>query len=40
MKVVKRDGKIVDFDPERIRVAIKKSNQEVLKIFKMKSKTN
>ena len=31
MKVVKRDGKIVDFDPERIRVAIQKANQEVSK---------
>ena len=29
MKVVKRDGKIIDFDAERIRVAIKKANNEV-----------
>ncbi len=29
MKVVKRDGKIIDFDAERIRVAINKANKEV-----------
>ena len=29
MKVVKRDGKIVDFDEERIRIAIGKANEEV-----------
>ncbi|MBR3134403.1 MAG: anaerobic ribonucleoside-triphosphate reductase [Clostridia bacterium] len=29
MKVVKRDGKIIDFDSERIRVAINKANKEV-----------
>ena len=26
MKVIKRDGKSVDFDPEKIRVAISKAN--------------
>ncbi|MBR3325296.1 MAG: anaerobic ribonucleoside-triphosphate reductase [Clostridia bacterium] len=29
MKVVKRDGNIVDFDEERIRIAIKKANDDV-----------
>lgn len=29
MKVVKRDGKIVDFEEERIKIAIQKANQEV-----------
>ncbi len=29
MKVVKRDGKIVDFDREKIRIAIGKANEEV-----------
>jgi len=29
MKVVKRDGKIVDFDEDRIRIAIGKANNEV-----------
>ena len=29
MKIVKRDGKIVDYDPEKIRIAISKANQEV-----------
>ncbi len=29
MKVIKRDGRAVDFDREKIRVAIKKANQEV-----------
>ena len=31
MKVVKRDGKIVDYDPQKIRVAIEKANKEVSK---------
>ena len=31
MKVVKRDGKIVDFDEERIRIAISKANKDVEK---------
>ena len=29
MKIVKRDGHIVDYDPEKIRIAIDKANQEV-----------
>ena len=29
MKVIKRDGKIVDFDEEKIRIAIGKANNEV-----------
>ena len=29
MKVIKRDGRAVDFDQEKIRVAISKANQEV-----------
>ena len=29
MKIVKRDGKIVDYDPEKIRVAIEKANNDV-----------
>ncbi len=29
MKIVKRDGTIVDYDPEKIRVAIQKANNEV-----------
>ncbi len=29
MKIIKRDGTIVDYDPEKIRVAIKKANNEV-----------
>ena len=29
MKVIKRDGRAVDFDREKIRVAIEKANQEV-----------
>ena len=29
MKVVKRDGHIVDYDPEKIRIAISKANNEV-----------
>ena len=29
MKIVKRDGHIVDYDPEKIRVAIGKANEEV-----------
>ena len=29
MKIVKRDGKIVDYDPEKIRIAIGKANEEV-----------
>ena len=29
MKIVKRDGHIVDYDPEKIRIAIGKANDEV-----------
>ena len=29
MKIVKRDGHIVDYDPEKIRIAIEKANNEV-----------
>ena len=31
MKIVKRDGKIVDYNPDKIRVAIDKANQNVSK---------
>lgn len=30
MKIIKRDGNIVDYDPEKIRVAIQKANNEVV----------
>ena len=29
MKIIKRDGTIVDYDPEKIRVAVQKANEEV-----------
>ena len=29
MKIVKRDGSIVDYDSEKIKVAISKANNEV-----------
>ena len=29
MKVIKRDGRAVDYDREKIRIAIDKANQEV-----------
>ena len=29
VKIVKRDGHIVDYDPEKIRIAIGKANMEV-----------
>ena len=29
MKIIKRDGNIVDYDAEKIRVAIQKANNEV-----------
>ena len=32
MKIIKRDGSIVDYNPEKIRIAIKKANNEVSKI--------
>ena len=31
MKIVKRDGSIVDYDREKIKVAISKANNEVEK---------
>lgn len=31
MKIIKRDGTIVSYDPEKIRVAIQKANNEVVK---------
>ena len=31
MKVVKRDGTIVDYNPEKIKIAIQKANNEVAK---------
>lgn len=31
MKIIKRDGTIVDYDPEKIRVAIGKANNEYKK---------
>ena len=31
MKIIKRDGTIVDYDPEKIRIAIGKANNEVSK---------
>ena len=31
MKIIKRDGSIVDYNPEKIRIAIKKANNEVSK---------
>ena len=34
MKIVKRDGHIVDYDPEKIRVAIGKANEEKLGVKK------
>ena len=29
MKIIKRDGRIVEYDPEKIRIAIKKANNDV-----------
>ena len=29
MKIIKRDGTIVEYNPEKIRIAIKKANEEV-----------
>ena len=29
MKVIKRDGRAVDYDREKIRIAIEKANKEV-----------
>ena len=33
MKVIKRDGRAVDFDREKIRVAISKANKHFLPFF-------
>ena len=30
MKIIKRDGSVVDYDKEKIRIAINKANNEVL----------
>ena len=35
MKIIKRDGTIVDYNPEKIRVAIQKANAEVSKKYKV-----
>ena len=35
MKIIKRDGTIVDYDSEKIRVAIQKANAEVSKKYKV-----
>ena len=32
MKIIKRDGSIVDYNPEKIRIAIKKAQKELEKI--------
>ena len=37
MKIIKRDGTIVDYDAEKIRVAIKKANAEVSRKHKVSS---
>ncbi len=29
MKIIKRDGRVVDYDPEKIKIAINKANEEV-----------
>ena len=34
MKVIKRDGKIVEYDREKIRIAIGKANNEVSKKYR------
>ena len=31
MKIIKRDGTIVSYDPQKIRIAIQKANKEVSK---------
>ena len=35
MKIIKRDGKIVDYNPEKIKIAIQKANAEVSKKYKV-----
>lgn len=38
MKVIKRDGTIVEYNAEKIRTAIKKANNEVSKNKKLQTK--
>ena len=33
MKVIKRDGRVVDYDREKISVAIQKANKEVKQLL-------
>ena len=40
MKVIKRDGRAVDYDRSKIAVAIEKANQEVRRIRKGNKKRN
>ena len=35
MKIIKRDGSIVDYNPEKIKLAISKANKEVADILKV-----
>ena len=35
MKIIKRDGTIVDYNSEKIKIAIKKANSEVSKKYKV-----
>ena len=35
MKIIKRDGTIVDYNPEKIKIAIQKANSEVSKKYKV-----
>jgi len=38
MKIVKRDGRIVEYDPNKIKIAIKKANNDVLDTDKINDK--
>ena len=38
MKVIKRDGNIVEYNPEKIKTAIKKANEEVSRREQTKKK--
>ena len=38
MKIVKRDGRTVDYDSDKIRIAIGKANNEVLESDRIESK--
>ena len=40
MKIIKRDGTIVDYNPEKIRIAIQKANNEVSKKEKVSDEQN